>query len=163
MRINGWSIAPSPNGISLRVGERWAYKPDYEICLSVIDGQLQVNVYKDLVDKPVHTFAVTIREWTVPLDDEPAAPKSKSDIVRDIAKAKGIPVLDFPSPRSWSEEEIDPAKMFGLPGVGKSSSLPEQLGILAERLTKIPIFPTEEDQRAYEAGLRKKRKKKGKR
>jgi hypothetical protein len=46
MRLNGWSIAKSPAGVSLRPLTN-GYPDTPEVCIDIIDGMLDISVHAD--------------------------------------------------------------------------------------------------------------------
>ncbi len=61
MKINDWSVVRSPNGVSLLHLDHNNEPTDPEICISIRDGVLSINLHLDGVDKPVQTMTLSLR------------------------------------------------------------------------------------------------------
>lgn len=61
MKINNWSVVKSPIGISLMHIED-KRPTGLEVCISVIDGKVNINAYQDGVDEPVMEIKHTTKK-----------------------------------------------------------------------------------------------------
>ena len=52
MKINNWSVVKSPIGISIKHIKDKKLS-SVEVCMSMIDGKLDISVYHDGVDEPI--------------------------------------------------------------------------------------------------------------
>lgn len=59
--INEWSIVPTPDGlgVSLKPMEESAAN-DYEVCVGLRDGWIDINIHIDGVFEPVKQFSMLI-------------------------------------------------------------------------------------------------------
>ena len=53
MKLNNWSIVKTPTGVSLRHIENGKISNDGEVCVCVVDGVLNVLIYRDGIDSSI--------------------------------------------------------------------------------------------------------------
>lgn len=60
MKLHGWSVVRSPNGLSLMHLDPSNEPTDPEICISVEDKRLTITLHLAGVDEPIQTMQVSL-------------------------------------------------------------------------------------------------------
>lgn len=60
MKINKWSVVKSPIGVSLKPLEKRGGVNSYEVCVSIQDGVLTVNLHKDGFDPVIMSSSILL-------------------------------------------------------------------------------------------------------
>lgn len=58
MKLNNWSVVRSPNGISAK---HLSLHRDIEVCVSMSDGKLNINVYRDGYDNAMKRVKMALK------------------------------------------------------------------------------------------------------
>lgn len=61
MKLNNWSIVPSPTGISAKP---LAQHNDIEVCVSIVNGKLRIGVHRDGQHAAMRVFNMEIKPRT---------------------------------------------------------------------------------------------------
>ena len=62
MKINNWSVVKSPNGVSLKSLKGGEVINSYEVCVSIQDGVLTVNLHKDGFDPVIMGSSIVLTQ-----------------------------------------------------------------------------------------------------
>lgn len=59
MKIDDWSVVPTPDALGLAL--KPMFEDEYEVCVSMRQGRIVVNIHKDGQDKPLATMIYNIK------------------------------------------------------------------------------------------------------
>lgn len=62
MKINDWSVVPTPDLLGLAL--KPMFEDEYEVCVSVRNGRIEVSIHRDGQDDALAVMTYTIRGET---------------------------------------------------------------------------------------------------
>ena len=61
MKINDWSVVQTADAKGVAIKPMVAHADDYEVCVAVRDGKLEINIYKDGVFDALSEFKMKLK------------------------------------------------------------------------------------------------------
>ena len=80
MKLNNWSIVPSPTGISAKP---LAQHNDIEVCVSITGNKLRIGVHRDGQHAALRVFKMDIKPRT-PMKPRPYKPRQDPKVIRKV-------------------------------------------------------------------------------